>query len=84
MRRAALIVLGRDHPDFVRDFGGDGFEYGEAGGVEAVVVGQQHTFNDGFEGGHRESLLVGERIDRLLQSLRCGASAECRWLRLIT
>jgi hypothetical protein len=39
MRRAALVVLRRDDPHFVREFGGHRFEHGESGCVDTIVVG---------------------------------------------
>jgi hypothetical protein len=36
-------MLGRDDPYFVGELVGYGFEYGEAGGVDAVVVGEENA-----------------------------------------
>jgi hypothetical protein len=36
-------VFGRDDPDFVGQFVRDFFEHGEAGRVDAVVIGQEHA-----------------------------------------
>jgi hypothetical protein len=79
MRRAALIVLGRDHPDFVREFGGNGFEHGESGRVDTVVVRQQHSRHFGFVGGHRDKLLVlDKQMESSLSSYRRVAYRERR------
>jgi hypothetical protein len=84
MRGAALIVLGRDHPDFVREFGGNGFEHGEAGRVDTVVVRQKHSRHFGFVGGHRgKLLLVDKETERSLSGYRGsrGASGEAAHIR---
>ena len=41
MACARLFLVGRANPDIVGKTGGDAFEHREAGGVDAVVVGQQ-------------------------------------------
>jgi hypothetical protein len=38
-------VLGRDDPHFIGDFRCDGFEHGEAGCIDTIVVGQQDALN---------------------------------------
>jgi hypothetical protein len=59
MRRTALVVLGRDHPDFVRELGGNGFEHGKAGRVDTIVVRQQYSRQLGLISGHLVNLLWG-------------------------
>jgi hypothetical protein len=55
MGGAALIMLGRDDPHFVRKFGGYGFQHGEAGCIDTVVVSQQNAFKSGPGCGHCRS-----------------------------
>ena len=41
MRGARLVGLRRDHPDVVADAGRDVLEHVKAGGLDAVVIGDQ-------------------------------------------
>ena len=43
MRKAALVVLRRHHPDVVRQDARDALEHLEPGGVDAVVIGDENA-----------------------------------------
>ena len=47
MARARLLLIGSANPDIVGKAGSDAFEHGEAGGLDAVVVGEQDAHQAG-------------------------------------
>ena len=74
---AALVMFGRHHPDFGCQRGSHLFEHGQAGGVDAVVVGQQDAVDDVAAGPGCMGRKIGEgRQDgRLMKNDDAGTMA---------
>ena len=68
MARARLLFRGRDGPDVVGQAGGNPLEHGEAGGVDAVVVGE--------EDAHRGAMQPPRRVHKLRLSCNNGPSFD--------
>jgi hypothetical protein len=85
-RLTCVIVLGCDHPDFVRELGGNRFEHGEAGCVDTVVVRQQYPRHFGFIGRHRGKLFSvgkGRKTENApmctMQIASCPSANQSGW-----